>query len=36
MGAKSVWLYAAATGVGFASAAYWTFSTAFVITIEPV
>ena len=26
MGAKSVLLYAAATGVGFASAAYWTFS----------
>ena len=31
MGAKSVWLYAAATGVGFASAAYWTFSRDLVV-----
>ncbi len=31
MGAKSVSLYAAATGVGFASAAYWTFSRDFVV-----
>jgi predicted MFS family arabinose efflux permease len=31
MGAKSVLLYAAATGVGFASAAYWTFSRDLVV-----
>ena len=31
MGAKSMLLYAAATGVGFASAAYWTFSRDFVV-----
>ncbi|HVF00679.1 MAG TPA: MFS transporter [Rubrobacteraceae bacterium] len=30
-GAKSMLLYAAATGVGFASAAYWTFSRDFVV-----
>ena len=33
MGAKSMLLYAAATGVGFASAAYWTFSRDFVVQI---
>jgi predicted MFS family arabinose efflux permease len=26
VGPQSVWLFAAAAGVGFASAAYWTFS----------
>jgi predicted MFS family arabinose efflux permease len=31
MGARSVLLYAAATGVGFASAAYWTFSRDLVV-----
>lgn len=31
IGAKSVLLYAAATGVGFASAAYWTFSRDLVV-----
>src|SRR5918993_84737 len=31
MGAKSMLLYAAATGVGVASAAYWTFSRDFVV-----
>jgi predicted MFS family arabinose efflux permease len=31
MGAKSMLLYAAATGVGFASAAYWTFSRDLVV-----
>src|SRR5215217_6001301 len=33
IGAKSVLLYAAATGVGFASAAYWTFSRDLVVRV---